>query len=65
MLDPKTARHPALYCAKAKLKQLYFAAYEDEVHVTIPRGLKQTLRRDADLILKLPVSHNAIEVGGM
>lgn len=43
---------------------MYFAAYQDQVHVTIPRGLKQILPGAADLILNLPVSERAVRVGG-
>ncbi len=44
--------------------QLYFVAYQDKIHVTIPRGLQQTIPSRADLILDLPTSVNGFRIGG-
>lgn len=44
--------------------QLYFAAYQDAIHVTIPRGLQQMLPGKADLVLKPSASPQALNVGG-
>ena len=43
---------------------MYFAAYQDKIHVTIPRGLKQTLSGKPNLILGPPQSKEGIRVGG-
>jgi len=43
---------------------LYFAAYRDVVHVTVPRSLKQTLPPRPDLKIVLPRSRKGINVGG-
>jgi len=42
---------------------LYFAAFFDRIHVTIPIGLKQTVGKPS-LVLDLPRSQEAIGVGG-
>lgn len=38
---------------------MYFAAYKDTIHITIPRTLKQILPGVPDLILRLPKSDKA------
>jgi hypothetical protein len=44
--------------------QIYFAAYQDKIHVTIPQGLKQTIHGNPDLIIDLPRSRDGIRAGG-
>jgi hypothetical protein len=45
-------------------RQLYFTAYEHKIHVTTPRDLKQILPGIPDLILEVPMSHDARQIGG-
>lgn len=44
--------------------QLYFAAYGDKIHITIPRDLRQTLPAVPDLILELPRTAKAADIPG-
>lgn len=39
---------------------MYFAAYEDKVHIMYPRGIRQTIPSLPDAILDLPISKNAM-----
>lgn len=45
-------------------KQLYFAAYDDKLHVTVPRDLKQTLPGVADLIIEPPRTEGGALIHG-
>lgn len=45
-------------------RQLYFAAYKDKIHVTIPRGLKQLLPGKPSLIVNLPRTLDGRRIGG-
>lgn len=44
--------------------QLYFVAVFDKIHISVPRGLKQTIPGNSDLILALPVTEDAVWKGG-
>jgi hypothetical protein len=44
--------------------QLYFAASTDKIHITAPRGLRQTIPGIPDLILDIPRTAAAIKLGG-
>lgn len=61
---PRIAEWRSNLAALSQRENLYFAAYQSRVHVTIPRDLKQILPGNADLVLELPVSESAILVGG-
>jgi len=38
---------------------MYFTAFKDKVHVSFPRGMKQTIQALPDAILDLPISKKA------
>jgi hypothetical protein len=44
--------------------QLYFSASTDEIHITAPRDLRQTLPGIPDLILDLPRTPAGVKLGG-
>lgn len=50
--------------ALSQRHNLYFAAYQDKLHVTVPRNLMQTLPGKSDLVINLPRSSHARIIGG-
>ncbi|KAG0650989.1 hypothetical protein D0Z07_2527 [Hyphodiscus hymeniophilus] len=61
---PRISEWRANLVALSQVENLYFAAYQDKIHVTIPQGLKQTIRSIPDLIIDLPTSKDGLLVGG-
>ncbi|KAJ5032591.1 uncharacterized protein L3040_009190 [Drepanopeziza brunnea f. sp. 'multigermtubi'] len=65
MPPPRTAAWRSNLVALSQRFNLYFVAYGDEIHVTIPRDLRQTLPTTPDVILDLPRSEKAFDVPGI
>ncbi|KAH8586312.1 hypothetical protein B0O99DRAFT_73683 [Bisporella sp. PMI_857] len=51
--------------AISKKHNLYFFASRAKLHVTVPRGLRQTLTGKPDLIIDLPRTPNGESIGGV
>ncbi|RFU28773.1 hypothetical protein B7463_g7561, partial [Scytalidium lignicola] len=50
--------------ALSQRDNLFFVAYGDKVHVTVPLNVRQTLPSRPDLILRLPRSHQGLHTTG-
>ncbi|PBP22361.1 pyridine nucleotide-disulfide oxidoreductase family protein [Diplocarpon rosae] len=61
---PRTAAWRCNLVALSHDFNLYFAVYGDELHITIPRDLRQTLPAAPDVIIDLPRTKKAYEVPG-
>ncbi|KAG9248543.1 hypothetical protein BJ878DRAFT_487815 [Calycina marina] len=62
--NPSVATWRSNCIALSHTHNLYFAAIEDKIHITVPRTLKQIVPGKPDLILRLPRSEAARCVGG-
>ncbi|KAH6666558.1 hypothetical protein B0J14DRAFT_194024 [Halenospora varia] len=61
---PHCARWRMNLTALSQRYNLYFAAYRNKLHVSIPEGRGQTIPSRPNLKVKLPVSAEALRIGG-